>query len=158
MPKRATQKTKPALPPKPPKKPIGHPPYLPTKEDRARVEFMAGIGIPQDQISRVIYNATTKEPISETTLKKYFHEELQTGMTKANVHVMGNLYKHTQKHHGAAIFWAKARLGWKDRHFHQPGGGDTPPITPEALDALQMARRVAFMLAAGAHQKAKVKA
>lgn len=126
--------------------------YHPTKDQRGLVESLAGRGLPQDQIARLVLNPATGEPISETTLKVHFHNELQSGIAKANATVIGNLFKHTAVHHGAAIFWAKARLKWRDRHPEEP---PPPPDAGAGLDPLQSARRVAFMLRAGIEVKIK---
>lgn len=140
-------------------KPVGRPEgtgFQPSGQQHRQVETYAGLGLPQDQIARLIINPATGEPISETTLKVHFHHELQAGIAKANAHVVGNLYKHTAEKPGAAIFWVRARLGWRDRTY--PGEMGRPATIPDALEPLQAARRVAFMLAAGGQAAGKAKA
>lgn len=90
------------------KKKTGPKPREWTDSDRTTVRRMAMIGIPQDVIAKVL--ATTKE-----TLEKYFREELDEAMTKANAAVAGALFKNAMKGNvSAQIFWCKTRLGWRE--------------------------------------------
>ena len=92
-----------------------NPPYEATPLDRRQVEAMAGYGIPQPAIARVL-------GISVDTLQKYFRDELDVGAIKANAKVAESLFKKaTSDSLGsvtAAIFWLKVRCGWKE-----------PPVT-----------------------------
>ena len=78
--------------------------------DRKQVETMVGMGLTQAQIAHIMQ-------ISVGSLQKYFPAELHVGMAAANLAVAKNLYEvATSKENGsvpAAIFWLKARAGWK---------------------------------------------
>jgi hypothetical protein len=73
---------------------------------------MAAVGIPEDAIALVI-------GISPKTLRRHYRIELSTGQPKANAKVAGNLYRiATGDGRGAvaaAIWWTKARMGWREQ-------------------------------------------
>lgn len=87
------------------------PPYKPTEEGRKMVEAMASVGVPQDKICVVL-------GIDAKTLRKYFRDELDGAMIKANAKVAANLYRQATKDDfkaaPAAMFWAKTRMGWRE--------------------------------------------
>jgi hypothetical protein len=131
----------------------GRPSYRPTKKEHEQVELLAGIGIPQVTIAAVI-------GLALMTLRKHFALDLQHGTERANAAVGEFLFtKATGKRgndHGAvtaAIFWMKARAGWKDRHdiVHQNPDGtalfeDWPDaklaaVTRRALEVLEKGKR-----------------
>ena len=75
--------------------------------------------------------------ISENTLRKYFADELENGVSRINSAVAQNLFAiATSKEPGsvaAAIFWMKTRGKWKEVHHHAHGGDDErTPIKIEA--------------------------
>lgn len=154
-------------PPKPkPRRRPGRPEgtgYHPTAEQRTIVEAMAGFGIPEVEMVKMILNPATKKPISPITLRKHFRHELDRGLTHANFKVIGAMFKNattpTDTYPGgnptSQIFWAKARLRWKDRDLH-PGtlGAQTPATEDEADDMIVHGRRVAFVLAMAMRKKA----
>lgn len=124
---------------------------------------MSAMGIPEDEMVVMIINPRTKRPIAPHTLRKTLREELNQGMTKANVKVIGNLFKGattpTENHpHGNPIlqmFWAKTRLHWRDR---VPLFGDLPKgAMPDPADDeddkidFAVARRIAYALSAAAN-------
>lgn len=86
--------------------------HEPTEDARLIVRGLAAIGTPQEQIARVL-------DISEPTLRKYYRDELDCGGATARATVAGALFdKATGGGPGsvtAAIFWLKARAGWRDR-------------------------------------------
>lgn len=93
------------------------PAFVPTDDQRRMVESMAGFGIPQPDIARVL-------KIDGKTLRKYFRYELDTGTVKANTAVGQNLFRIASMRPtnangrfvvSAAIFWMKARAGWSER-------------------------------------------
>jgi len=90
----------------------GRPAYKPTDKDRSMVKTMAGYGIPQPDISRVL-------KIDIKTLRKHFREELDTGHITATTAMAQNLYKKAMGDGPAAvtasIFWLKARAGWNEK-------------------------------------------
>jgi hypothetical protein len=89
----------------------GRPPHVPTDKDRQQVEAMAGHGVPELDIARVI-------GINAMTLRKWYSQELQTGHIKANSMVAQSLYKKAmgngQGAVAACIFWLKCRAGWSE--------------------------------------------
>lgn len=94
-----------------PKNKGGRPPHEPTEKTRQQVKTLAGYGIPQDGIAKLI-------GISEPTLQKHYREELDVGMVEANSLVVQSLFK---KATGtgpasvtAAIFWLKCRARWRE--------------------------------------------
>lgn len=90
----------------------GRPKFEPDAEQRKTVNAMAGYGIPQPDIARVI-------GIDPKTLRKHFRDELDTGETIATARVAESLYKQAtgdgRSAVSAAIFWLKARAGWSER-------------------------------------------
>ena len=132
--------------------------FEPTREQRLTVEFMAGAGIPEDDMARVVINPRNNEAIGKTTLRKHFKAELDQGHIKADMTVAQRLYKNaitaTPTYPGgipvAQIFWLKTRARWRTADKVEP----TPaaPQTADEMDAKETARRMAFLLAAGAAQ------
>lgn len=92
----------------------GRPAYEPTDKDRATVKAMAGYGVPQAEIARVL-------GLAEKTLRKHFRDELDLAAIQANAQVAQSIFQRaTDPKAGApgitaAIFWMKARAGWTDR-------------------------------------------
>ena len=99
------------------------PKFDPTPEQRKMVHSMCGYGVPQDDIAIVL-------GIDPKTLRLHFRQELDTGVIHANARVAETLYRQaTDKKNPsipAAIFWLKARAGWREKHeveLSGPGGG-----------------------------------
>lgn len=116
------------------------PPYNPTEEGRKMVEAMASVGVPQDEICVVL-------GIDAKTLRKYFREELDSAMIKANAKVAANLYRQATKDDfkaaPAAMFWAKTRMGWREKIDLNHSGSiniDFTRMTDEELDDFIAAR------------------
>jgi hypothetical protein len=98
--------------------------YQPNERDRRTAETLSGYGVPQEAIARSL-------DISKATLRKYYEDELHSGMTKANAAVAQSLYQ-TALGPGkagiiAAIFWLKCRAGWNDK------AGETLPLGKKEL-------------------------
>ena len=89
-------------------KPLGRRPHKPTAADRAKVERMASMGMPQYQIALVI-------EISEKTLRKRYKEELSKSSVHCNLRVAETLFQMATsgKNAAATIFWAKTRCGFR---------------------------------------------
>jgi hypothetical protein len=85
--------------------------HVPTNEQRKQVEAMAGYGIPETDIARVI-------DVDPKTLRKNYPNELDLGHVKANAKVADNLFKIAtgtgREAVTAAIFWLKVRAGWSE--------------------------------------------
>jgi hypothetical protein len=118
--------------------------FEPTKEQRTLVEKAIGYGLPIDQVRRLILTPKGR-PVHMKILQREFAEEIRNGEAKANYEVMGRLYAHTEKNPASAIFWAKAKLGWKDDGTGGPGAS-SKSSEQEELSRLQIARQVAFLL------------
>lgn len=126
------------------------PAFVPTKEQRDMVEFMAAIGIPQDDIARLVKNPATGKGIDPTTLRAAFRDELNEGAIKATVAVGKNLFRiATSKDQGAvasAIFWMKTRAHWRETmdvnlggtvtHEHENKPRDLSKLTDAEVDKL----------------------
>lgn len=83
-------------------------PHKPTDELREKVSSYAAVGIPQEDIAKVI-------GIDKKTLTKYYRKELDTAMTQANAAVGGALYNKAMGGDTTAlIWWTKARMLWKE--------------------------------------------
>jgi hypothetical protein len=104
------------------------PGYEPNDEQRRLVRAMAGFGVPQDDIA-------THLDIDPKTLRKHFRQELDRGTTEANVKVAQSLFQMaTQgKNVAAAIFWMKARAGWREKHDVEVSGKDGVPLAPTSI-------------------------
>jgi hypothetical protein len=97
----------------------GRPSFTPTDEQRRMVESMTGLGVPDYEVAKVM-------SISLPTLRKYFHEQLEVGHIKSNFQVAQTLYKVATdidhpRHVTAAIFWLKARAGWREAQVDEVG-------------------------------------
>ena len=106
--------------------------HKPTVETRTKVNVLASVGTPQDQIALVI-------GISKNTLIKHYRKELDTAMTMANAQVAQSLYQQAKSGNtAAAIFWLKCRAGWVDKQQIEhtgPNGGDiNVTITRRVID------------------------
>jgi hypothetical protein len=92
---------------------------------------MASYGIPQEEISAVL-------DIDAKTLRKHYARELAIATTKANALVAQSLFaKATAKEITgpsvtAAIFWLKARAGWRTTDPQRKSEEDWLSDQPEA--------------------------
>lgn len=83
--------------------------HKPTDKQRIEVESYSAVGLPQADIARLM-------GITLPTLHKYYREELDLGMAKANAQVAKTLFKEAIKGNmTACIFWMKARAGWREK-------------------------------------------
>ena len=107
-----------------------HERFEPSALDRRIVELMVAHGVPQVEIATVIVNPATGRPICGRTLGKYFRKEINEGRRKADAEVAASLYRQAVGRAkvivdgevveeerlpvtSAAIWWTKARMGWK---------------------------------------------
>ena len=83
----------------------------PTEAERKQVEAMAGYGVPFEMIASLI-----RDGIDADTLNKHFRQELRQGKAKACAKVGQSLFQKatTGNDTGAAIWWTKTQMGWKD--------------------------------------------
>lgn len=101
------------------------PPHVVTEARRKLVELHATIGTPQEIIADLL-------GIDAKTLRKYYREELDLSMAKANAAIGGALYNKALKGDTAAmLFWMKTRAGWKETQVHDHSSSDGS-MTPQA--------------------------
>jgi len=110
---------------------MARPTHQPLPALRRQVEAMAGYGVPEIDIGRVI-------GIDPKTLRKHYRDELDQGQVKANAKVAENLYRKAtgegREAVTAAIFWLKTRARWKETSVHELGGAvDLPPLRVERV-------------------------
>jgi len=102
----------------------GQPAFKPTDDERKLVEQMSAVGIPQEDISQVV-----RDGIDAKTLREHFRMELDTGGIRANAKIGSMLFnKAMAGDTTAAIWWSKARMGWKESTVHELTGKDGKPI------------------------------
>jgi hypothetical protein len=100
--------------------------FEPTEEQRRLVRAMAGFGIRQDDIAAHL-------EIDPKTLRKHFRRELDRGTVEANAKVAQSLFNMATSGNNvaAAIFWMKARAGWREKHDLEVTGKDGAPLVPQ---------------------------
>ena len=111
-------------------------PHVPTERDRKQVLMMVGFGITQLQIASIM-------GVSQDTLDRHYRNELDSGVSRANMQVANNLFAiATSRGQGAvaaAIFWMKTRAQWREVERHEHTGADGGPINVRTLiDVSQM--------------------
>ncbi len=108
----------------------GHPPFVPTDEERLQVESLSGVGLPQDQIAVLI-----RDGIHLNTLLKYFQKELKAGKAKANSKIGSTLFaKAMNGDTTAAIFWAKTQMRWAETVKQEVTGADGGPVAVSRVE------------------------
>jgi hypothetical protein len=96
---------------------------------REKVRHLAGLGVAQDDIARIIQ-------CSPKTLRKRCRDDLDRGVAEANAIVSGSLFAAAQGGNIAAqIFWLKSRARWRERDAaeHRVANGDTEANSPVVL-------------------------
>ena len=92
-------------------------PFVVDEAMRERVRYLAGVGVRQEDIARIIGCAPK-------TLRKRFREELDRGVAEANATVCGYLFAAAKAGNiSAIIFWLKTRAHWRE----QPPEHARPP-------------------------------
>ena len=114
------------------KRPVGRPKgsnHKPTPLTRRQVKMFCGMGFTSHQMAAFLC-------ISANTLRKYYRKELDSGVIELNFNVANNLYNMaTDPDHKSAatsaIFWLKAKAGWKESSRTELTGPDGGPINSE---------------------------
>jgi hypothetical protein len=76
---------------------------------RERVRYLAGVGVRQDDIAKIIGCAPK-------TLRKRLRDELDRGVAEANATISGYLFAAAKAGNiTAIIFWLKSRANWRER-------------------------------------------
>ena len=104
--------------------------HEPTEKTRSAVTALASVGTPQDSIAQFI-------GIDRKTLTKHYRDELDKAEISANMKVAQSLFKQaTTGNTTAAIFWLKARAGWKDKQVIEHTGKLEIESISELMDEL----------------------
>jgi hypothetical protein len=95
------------------------------EERRRLVRAMAGSGVRRDDIAAHL-------GIDPKTLRKHFRRELDRGAVEANANVAQSLFNMATQGNNvaAAIFWMKARAGWREKHDLELTGKNGVPLAP----------------------------
>lgn len=102
--------------------------FVPTPYQCDVVKLLAGRGIPQEHIRRLIINPQTGKPLSIKTLELAFASEIKTAQIELNVQmvrfvvdtifgqrpVSGRPIKSEWVRLKLAIFFLKCRAGWRE--------------------------------------------
>ena len=84
-------------------------PFVVTDAMREKVRYLAGLGVRQDDIAKIIGCAPK-------TLRKRLRDELDRGVAEANATISGYLFAAAKAGNIAAIiFWLKTRANWRER-------------------------------------------
>ena len=95
-------------------RPMARKPFVVTEAVREKVRHLAGLGVRQDDIARIVQCAPK-------TLRKRCRDDLDRGIAEANAIVSGCLFAAAKGGNTAAqIFWLKSRARWRERE----AGGD----------------------------------
>jgi hypothetical protein len=82
--------------------------FVADEATREKVRQLAGLGIPHDDIAKIIGCAPK-------TLRKRFRDELDRGVAEANAMISGYLFAAAKAGNTTAqIFWLKTRAGWRE--------------------------------------------
>ena len=103
-------------------------PFAVNEAVRERVRHLAGVGVRQDDIARIIGCAPK-------TLRKRLRDELDRGVAEANATIAGYLFAAAKGGNIAAIiFWLKTRAHWRERNAtDEPVPGADGPSNCEVL-------------------------
>ena len=94
--------------------------FKPTPEMRAKVRQLSGVGLPQDDIAKLL-------ECSPKTLRKHFRRELDLGGAETNAMIAGYLYQSAKAGNVAAqIFWLKTRARWTERPVEEASAEGAP--------------------------------
>jgi hypothetical protein len=110
-------------------------PHDPTQATREVVKLHALVGTRQEVIADIL-------EIDDKTLRKYYREELDQSLSKANAAIGGALFNKAKGGDTSAmIFWLKTRAGFRERQEidHTSSDGSMTPrvdgVTIEVISA-----------------------
>lgn len=88
----------------------GQPPHQPTEKTRAEVSALVSFGNTQEEIASYI-------GINTDTLIKYYRDELDNSLVRANAKVAAKLFRKATDGDdlSAMIFWLKTRAKWREK-------------------------------------------
>jgi hypothetical protein len=111
-------------------RPVARKPFVVTDAIREKVRHLAGLGVPQDDIAKIVR-------CSPKTLRKVCRVDLDCGVAEANAIVSGCLFAAATKGANitAQIFWLKTRGRWRERDVSddRDATGDTEANSPVVL-------------------------
>ena len=82
--------------------------FVVTDALREKARYLAGLGVPQDDIATIICCAAK-------TLRRHFRDELDRGVAEANATISGSLFGAAKGGNVTAqIFWLKTRARWRE--------------------------------------------
>jgi hypothetical protein len=117
--------------------------HQPDQFHRRQVEAMAGYGVAETDIARVV-------GIDPKTLRRHYRDELDTGHIKAAAKVAASLFRKATSDGPqsvtAAIFWLKTRVGWKETTAHEIAGRDGGPIETRDVTDRELAKSILAVL------------
>lgn len=92
--------------------------FEPTEEQRRLVRAFSGLGVTQEDLARHL-------SIDARTLRRHFQDEWDRGTLEVTAKVAQSLLQMatTGKNVAAAIFWMKARAGWREKQQVEHTGG-----------------------------------
>jgi hypothetical protein len=103
-------------------------PFVVNDTVREKVRHLAGVGVRQDDIARIIGCAPK-------TLRKRCRDDLDRGVAEANAIVSGSLFANAKAGNVVAqIFWLKSRAQWRERAVPDDpasgsdAGGNSPVV------------------------------
>ena len=122
--------------------------HKPDAVSRRQVEAMAGYGVPELDIARVV-------GIDPKSLRKHYRGELDTGHIKATAKVAEFLFRKATTDGSqavtAAIFWLKTRGGWRETpQDHRVGIVDLTQISDAELESMVAAHLATLRKASSA--------
>jgi hypothetical protein len=105
--------------------------FTPTDEQRRTVRALSGYGVPQEGIAIHI-------GIDAKTLRKHFRDDLDRGSVEATAKVAQSLFHLAtiDKNVTAAIFWMKARAGWREKQEIQFSNRSLEQLSDADLERL----------------------
>ena len=90
-------------------------PFVVNETVREKVRHLAGVGVRQDDIARIIGCAPK-------TLRKRCRDDLDRGVAEANAMVSGSLFAAAKGGNVVAqIFWLKTRAQWRESAAQREG-------------------------------------
>jgi len=96
-------------------------PHKPTDATRQTVQLHTTVGTDQETIARVL-------GVDVKTLRKYYRDELDLALAKANATIGGALFNKAKNGDTAAqIFWMKTQARWHERHDFTSSDGSMSP-------------------------------
>lgn len=94
--------------------------FVPTELMRGKVKYLAGVGVRQDDIAKII-------GCSPKTLRRRFRDELDRGLAEATATVAGYLFNKAKEGNIAAIiFWLKVN-GWRENPLSSESESEPEP-------------------------------